>query len=232
MPWVPPTGPDRDDPGRDPVRDGVQLMAAGMFAEIAGYHGETDLARTLLGDLAKAAGDDPYAVTVATSFEARTAAVVGDRRAGLCVPPTAGSRSTRTSPSSPSAPICGWRRCWARAMSGARARGRRRRGRTAHPRQPRRVPSARASSTWYALLAEMRIAAGSLDGAAAALDRADDCLERYGQRSAEALVILVRAQLARATADDRTAVRAGRAGAGRLRSSRRPTCSCSGPSGC
>ncbi|MFD9286375.1 hypothetical protein ACFWD7_56365 [Streptomyces mirabilis] len=49
-----------------------------MFAEIAGYHGQTAKARAVLDTLAKAAGDDPYSVTTATSFEARTAAVVGD----------------------------------------------------------------------------------------------------------------------------------------------------------
>ncbi|MGI5447536.1 hypothetical protein ACQEVM_17500 [Streptomyces sp. CA-243310] len=62
-------------------------------------------------------------------------------------------------------------------------------------------------STWYALLGEMRMAAQALDAAAVALDHAQDCLERYGQSSSEALVILLRAQLARAAGDDRLAVR-------------------------
>ncbi|MGI5447537.1 hypothetical protein ACQEVM_17505 [Streptomyces sp. CA-243310] len=47
------------DQGSDPVRDGVRLMAAGMFAEIAGYHGETATARVLLADIAVAAGRGP-----------------------------------------------------------------------------------------------------------------------------------------------------------------------------
>jgi ATP/maltotriose-dependent transcriptional regulator MalT len=48
----------------------------------------------------------------------------------------------------------------------------------------------------------MRIAAGDLDRAASALDSAEERLERHGQRSAEALITLVRAQLARAAGDD------------------------------
>lgn len=196
---------DRDDRGPDPVRDGVQLMAAGMFAEIAGYHGETDLARTLLGDLATAAGEDAYAVTVATSFEVRTAAILGDadwaQRAadrGIAVDPHFSFRSLGT--------YLRLGRWWARATSGDDP--------DAAADQAERLivdnlvsPVRTCVSTWYALLAEMRMAAGSLDAAAAALDRADDCLVRYGQRSAEGLLVLVRAQLARAAGDDRAAVR-------------------------
>jgi hypothetical protein len=52
----------------------------------------------------------------------------------------------------------------------------------------------------------MHLAAGSLAAASDAVDRADDALDRYGQRSAEGLVILVRAELAHASGDDRRAV--------------------------
>jgi hypothetical protein len=190
---------------RDPVHDGVQLMAAGMFAEIAGYHGETTKARALLGTLAKAAGDDPYAVTVATSFEVRTAAVVGDAgwalraaQRGIAVDPHFSFVSLGT--------YLRLARCWALAISGqdpAAAADEAERLIHANLSSPART----CVSTWYALLGEMRMAAGSLAGAAAALDRAEDCLERYGQRSAEGLLILLRAQLAHAGGDDRAAVR-------------------------
>jgi hypothetical protein len=62
-------------------------------------------------------------------------------------------------------------------------------------------------TTWYALLAEMRLAAGTPDAAAAALDQADSYRDRYGQRSADGLHLLVRAQLAKTLADPGNAVR-------------------------
>jgi DNA-binding SARP family transcriptional activator len=196
---------DHDDPDPDPVRDGVRLMAAGMFAEIAGYHGETALARTLLGALARSAGDDPYAVTVATSFEARTAAVLGDAswalsaaERGIAVDPHFSFTSLGT--------YLRLGRCWALATTGQDP--------AAAADEAERLilgnlvsPVRTCVSTWFALLGEMRMAAGSLEEAAAALDRADDCLERHGQRSAEGLVILMRAHLARATGDEPAAVR-------------------------
>jgi hypothetical protein len=196
---------DHDDDECDPVRDGVQLMAAGMFAEIAGYHGQTARARAVLGTLAKAAGDDPYAVTVATSFEARTASVVGDPEWAL----RAAERGIAADPHFSFASLGTYlrlARCWALATTGQ--------GPAVAADEAERLirinlvsPARTCVSTWYALLGEMRIAAGSLDKAAAALDSAEDYLERYGQRSAEALVILVRAQLEHVAGDDRGAVR-------------------------
>ncbi|WP_089156345.1 ATP-binding protein [Micromonospora sp. NBS 11-29] len=193
-----------DDGRTDPVRDGVQLMAMGMFAEIAGYHGETVLARGLLDTVVTAAGDNPYAVTAAASFEARTAAVVGDPAWAL----RAAQRGIAVDPHFSFVSLGAYlrlARCWALAMTG---------------REPTRAaddaerlirigltnPTRTCVSTWYALLGEMRIAAGEFGHAAAALDNAEERLERHGQRSAEALVILVRAQLARAVGDDAVAV--------------------------
>ena len=167
----------------DPVRDGLQLLTAGTFAEISAYHGDAAQARVLHDRLETAAGDDPYAVTVATTMAARTAAVVGD-------PEWALGRSGRGIAVDPhfSFVFLGTylrlARCWAMAMSG-RDPG------PASDEAERLIlvnlsnPVRSCVSTWYALLAEMRIAAGSLSAASAALDRADDCLERYGQRSAE-----------------------------------------------
>ena len=194
---------DHDDRVRDPVRDGVQLMASGMFAEISGYHGETAQARSMLDVLTASAGDDPYAVTVAASFEVRTAAVLGDAdwalraaERGIAVDPHFAFTSLGT--------YLRLGRCWALATTGHEsAADEAERLLVTHLSDPART----CVSTWYALLGEMRLAAGQLDAAAAALDRADDCLVRYGQRSAEGLLILVRAQLALAAGDDRAAVR-------------------------
>ena len=184
----------------DPVRDGVQLMATGMFAEIAGYHGETTLARDLLDQLVRAAGDHPYAVTAAASFEARTAAVVGDPAWAL----RAAQRGVAVDPQFSFVSLGTYLRlaqCWALALTGQEP--------AAAADEAERLirsylvsPTRTCVSTWYALLGEMRIAAGDLDRAASALDSAEDHLERHGQRSAEALIILVRAQLALAASDD------------------------------
>jgi DNA-binding SARP family transcriptional activator len=193
------------EPDPDPVRDGLQLLTAGMFAEISAYHGDSEQARTLHDRLELAAGDDPYAVTVATTTAARTAAVVGDpgwallcSERGIAVDPHFSFVFLGT--------YLRLARCWARAVSAHDPE-------SAADEAERLIlanlsnPTRSCVATWYALLAEMRIAAGSLGAAAAALDRADECLERYGQRSAEDLVVLVRAQLARATGDSQAAVR-------------------------
>ncbi|MGI8331350.1 ATP-binding protein [Actinomadura scrupuli] len=196
---------DHDEEHRDSVRDGVQLMAAGMFAEIAGYHGQTAQARAVLDTLAKAAGDDPYALTAATSFEARTASVVGDPDWAL----RAAERGIAADPHFSFASLGTYlrlARCWALAMTGqdpAAAADEAERLIRTNLASPART----CVSTWYALLGEMRIAEGSLDKAAAALNSAGEYLERYGQRSAEALLILVRARLEHAAGDDRAAVR-------------------------
>ncbi|MET8945680.1 hypothetical protein ABZX30_19350 [Streptomyces sp. NPDC004542] len=199
-----------DDEQYDPVRNGVQLMTAGMFAEIAGYRGQTAQARAVLGTLAKAAGDAPYSVTTATSFEARTAAVVGDPAWAL----RAAERGIAADPHFSFASLGTYLRlagCWALAATGQNP--------TAAADEAERLmrthlasPARTCVSTWYAFLGEMRIAAGSPGQAAAALDSAEEYLERYGQRSAEALIILVRVQLKHVTGNNRGAVRlAGRA---------------------
>jgi tetratricopeptide (TPR) repeat protein len=197
--------PSNDIQGPDPVRDGVQLMAAGMFAEIAVYHGETARARALFASLTSVAGQDPYAVTVATSFEARAAAVAGDAVGAL----QAADRGIAADPQFSFTSLGTYlrlARCWGLAMSG--------RDPAAAAYEADRLirvnlssPARTCISTWYALTSEMYLAAGSLQAASEALDRAEDCLERYGQRSAEGLVILGRAQLAHATGDDRVAIK-------------------------
>ncbi|MFD9286420.1 AAA family ATPase [Streptomyces mirabilis] len=195
---------DHDDE-YDTVRNGVQLMTAGMFAEIACHHGQTTQARAVLDTLAKSAGDDPYAITIVTSFEARNASVVGDpgwalRAAehGIAVDRHFSFVSLGT--------YLRLARCWALAVAGrdAAAAADEAEGLIrSHLVSPART----CISTWYALLGEMRIAAGSPDKAAAALNNAEKYFERYGPRSSEALLILVRAQLAQVTGDHRGAVR-------------------------
>jgi len=197
--------PQIDSVESDPVHDGVQLMAAGMFAEIAGYHGDLPRADSLFAVLRTAAGRDPYAITVATSFEARTAAVAGDALGAL----RAAGRGIAADPEFSFVSLGTYLRLarwWGQALTGLDPAG-------AADEADRLIrvnltsPVRTCVSTWLALLAEMHLAAGSLSAAAEALDRADDALDLYGQRSAEGLVILVRAELARAEGDDRAAIR-------------------------
>jgi hypothetical protein len=53
----------------------------------------------------------------------------------------------------------------------------------------------------------MHLATGSLDDAAAALDRADFYLDAYGQRYPEGLLLLLRARLLQARGEPATVVR-------------------------
>jgi ATP/maltotriose-dependent transcriptional regulator MalT len=63
-------------------------------------------------------------------------------------------------------------------------------------------------ATWYALLGEMYLTAGSLDDAAAALDRAEFYLDTFGQRYPEGLLLLLRARLLHARGQPMVEVRA------------------------
>ena len=63
-------------------------------------------------------------------------------------------------------------------------------------------------ATWFGLLAEMWLAAGRSGRGAAALDRADLCLDTYGQRYPEGLLLLLRARLLHARGEPVADVRA------------------------
>ncbi|MFE1522338.1 hypothetical protein ACFW9I_37360, partial [[Kitasatospora] papulosa] len=143
----------------DPVRSGVQLMTAGMFAEIAGHHGQTARARAMFDDLAKVAVDDPYAIITASSFEARTASVTGDPQWAL----SAAERGITADPHFSFVSLGTYLRLaryWALATTGqdpADAADAAERLIRTHLTNPVRT----CVSTWYALLGEMHIAAGS-----------------------------------------------------------------------
>ena len=189
----------------DPVRDGLRLLIVATLAEISAYHGKSAQARAVLDRLVADAADDAYATTVATCMASRVASVVGDPEWAL----QAADRGIAADPQFSFGFLGTYLRLarhWALAMSGHDP------GAAADAAERLIVanltnPIRSCVSTWYALLAEMRVAAGTTDAAAVALDQADNCRDRYGQRSADGLLLLVRAQLAKKLADPGGAVR-------------------------
>lgn len=194
-----------DDHTPDQVRDGLRLLTTAILAEISAYHGKSSEARKLLDALVAAAGDDAYATTVATSIAARAACVVGDPEWAL----RAADRGIAADPHFSFGFLGTYLRLarwWALAMSGhdpGAAADEAERLVVANLTNPVRS----CVSTWYALLAQMRLAAGSPGAAAVALDQADNFRDRYGQRSADGLLLLVRAELAKEIAGPDAAVR-------------------------
>ncbi len=179
----------------------------GMLAETTALHGDVDAARALLDTLEAAAGDDPYAITVWATIAARIAAIVGDPAVGA----TRGGARHRRRPRVlvrlprhlPAAgPVLGAGRDRATTLPAAAVEAER--IIAANLLDPPRS----CVATWYALLGEMLLAAGSTDEASVALDRADFYLDAYGQRYPEGLLLLLRARLLQACGEPVAVVRA------------------------
>ncbi|WP_205649419.1 BTAD domain-containing putative transcriptional regulator [Agromyces sp. LHK192] len=186
------------------LRRDLQLLWPVMLALMTALSGELDEARSVLDAIEVEAGDDAYAITVWAAFSVVIAAVAGEvewaRRAA--------ARGMAVDPASSFVFLGGYQRlasCWARALSGERP------GDAAA--EAERIilavladPARSGLSTWWGLHAEMLLAAGRPDDAAAALDRADRALDAYGQRYAEGLVLLLRARVLHAQGADPAAV--------------------------
>ncbi|WP_214401095.1 BTAD domain-containing putative transcriptional regulator [Pseudonocardia lacus] len=189
-----------------PLRYDLRLMAAGMLAETTALHGDVDAARALLDGLEVAVGAEPYAVTVWAGFTARIAAMVGDPAWAL----RGAERGIAQDPGFSFTFFGAYLRLaryWARATTGTDPAGAAAAADaviTATLLDPPRsnVP------TWYALLSEMWSAAGELDEAATALDRAERFLDAHGQRHGEGLILLQRARLRHARGEPVAVVRA------------------------
>jgi DNA-binding SARP family transcriptional activator len=193
----------------DPVRRDLKLLMTGMLAETTALHGDVDAAGSLLDALEATAGDNPYRITVWASMAARIASIVGDPASaaraaelGIAVDPGFSFVFLGT--------YQRLARCWALVVSGAEpdATG-------SAIREAQRLiaanlldPPRSCVATWYALLGEMHLVAGSVDEAAAALDRADFYLNAYGQRYPEGLLLLLRARLLQARGEPIAVVRA------------------------
>ncbi|MFC4534651.1 ATP-binding protein [Sphaerisporangium dianthi] len=189
----------------DPVRHDLKLLMIGMLAEATAMHEDVDGARSLLDGL-EAAGDDPFTITVWAAHAARTEAVIGDPvRASR-----AAERGIAADPGFSFVFLGTYQRlvrCWALAMTGRDPAG-------AAAEAERLIatnlldPPRASVSTFYGHLCEMWLVAGALDKAAAALDRADSCLDLYGQRYPEGLLLLLRARLLLARGESDAEVRA------------------------
>ncbi|WP_329241096.1 AAA family ATPase [Streptomyces sp. NBC_01478] len=190
----------------DPLRRDLRLIAVGMVAMMTALHGDTDAALALLDTMEAAAGDDPYAITVSATYSARVAALIGDPARAL----RAAERGIAVDPAFSFGFLGGYQRlarCWARAVTGedpadaaAEAQDLIARSLCDPPRS--------GLATWYGFLAEMWLAAGKLDEAAAALDQADSAIKTYGQRYAESLLLLLRARVLQARGEPVAACRA------------------------
>ena len=190
----------------DPVGHDLQLLMTGMLAEITATHGDVVAARALLDKLEAVAGNDPYMITVWATIAARIASIVGDPAWAL----QAARRGVAVDSEFSFVFLGTYQRLalyWAQALTGDDPAG-------AVARAERIIeanllnPPRSCVATWHGLLSEMLLAAGSPREAAAALDRADQELEVYGQRYAEGLIVLQRARVQQALDEPVEVVRA------------------------
>lgn len=170
-----------------------QLSALGLLAEMTAVHGDVAGAHDLLDRLEVIAGEDPFKITVWATHSVRIASVVGDADWALAV-----TKKGIAADPDLSFGFFGMyqrlARSWALAMAGrdsSDSAAQVQRLITEHLLDPPRSDIA----TWYGLLAEIRLSEGAFEEAAAALDLADDALDKYGQRYSEGLILLMRARL-------------------------------------
>ncbi|MFI1990852.1 ATP-binding protein [Actinoplanes sp. NPDC020271] len=199
-------GEDRGRRGEQPLRYDLRLMSAGMLAETTALHGDVPAARSMLDALEAEAGEDPYAITVAASFAARTATMAGD-------PGWARAAAERGIAADPGfsytffGTYARLARCWAAALTGDDPAG-------AAAEAEKIIigrlldPPRSNLHLWYGLLAEIWLAADRLDEATGALEQAGHFLEAHGQRYAEGLLLLLRARLLQARGESAATVRA------------------------
>lgn len=189
----------------NPVHDDLLLLITGLFAEITALRGDLDGSRAMLGRM-EAARRDSYAVTVWASMSTRIAVLAGDpewaRQAadgGIAADPQFSSRLLGTY-----LRLAGY---WAQVRLGER-------GVDAVEAAEQLIsanlvhPLRSGAPLWHGVLAEMQLIVGRVDQAAHSIDRAEHLGQVTGQRTAESLVTLVRAQTMRAAGEPDPVVRA------------------------
>ncbi|MEU7875456.1 AAA family ATPase [Dactylosporangium sp. NPDC049140] len=187
----------------EPLRHRLQMMTPVMLALNTALHGDLVAARELFDRVELDAGEDPYALSIWGSFAVTAAAAAGDPAWALRAAETAIDADPDFSFTfSGSYPRLA--RHWAAAMSGGDP--------VAAAAEMQRIiettlvdPPRSNLATWYALLAEVRLGGDDPVAAMAALDKAEAFIDRYGERYAEGLVLLIRAKAFRAGGDVRSA---------------------------
>lgn len=183
------------NPG-DPVQHELQWLMAGMLAETTALHGDAEAARAFLDVMAAAAGRTPYLITVCATFSCRIAVLTGDPQAAM----NAARQGIAMDPGFDFTFLGTYQRLalyWSEAMTGdspARAAENAEELITTNLLDPPRS----CVSTGYIMLGEMWTRAGRYDAAATALDRAEHCMDAFGQRYPEGLLLLMRARLLQA----------------------------------
>ncbi|WP_426504379.1 ATP-binding protein [Dactylosporangium sp. McL0621] len=195
-----------------------QLSALGMLAETTAAYGDVVGARALLDKLESMAGEDPYKITIWAGHSARTASVVGDpdwvvavTRKGIAADPDLSFGFFGV--------YQRLARLWALGMTGHDPGG----AATELEELIRRHlidPPRMSIATWYGLLAELRLAEGAVEQAAASLGLAEQAIDAVGQRYAEGLILLIRARLLQAQGQPGAVVKAAAEAARDLATSR------------
>jgi len=188
----------------EPLRHRLQMMTPVMLALNTALHGDLVAARELFDKVELDAGEDTYALSIWGSFAVTAAAAAGDatwaRRAAATAINADPDFSFTFSGSYPRLA-----RHWAAAMSGGDPA-------TADIEMERIIettlvdPPRSNLATWYALLAEIRLRGDDPIAAMTALDKAEAFIDRYGERYAEGLILLIRAKAFRAGGDARSAL--------------------------
>ncbi|MET8520801.1 BREX system ATP-binding domain-containing protein [Nocardioides sp. NPDC004968] len=188
----------------DPLRRDLRLLMLGLLAEVSALHGDVPDAMEILAQI-EAGGTDAYAVTVWATMCVRVAVITGNVALAI----SGADRGIAVDPDFSFVFMGTYTRlaqCWAQALTGpdpAAAAEKAERLIAANLLNPVRS----CVSTWHGLLAQMWIAAGDLEQAEAALDRADYYLRTYGQRYGESLILLIRAELLKAQRAPRAIIR-------------------------
>ncbi|HEY8980826.1 MAG TPA: BTAD domain-containing putative transcriptional regulator [Streptomyces sp.] len=194
--------PDEETPLR---RDGgIPGEGPGWRAVMTALHGDVDAALAFV-DTWDTPGD-PYAASVWVYYTGMITSMAGDAEAAR----RAGSRWAAAGFVRLRSNIDFYIRqywCWARALTGEDPAG------AAAEAEELLAADLLDPPQWgvayhHVLIAEMWLAAGSPERAAAALDRADQAIWDFGQRYAEGLLLLLRARLLQARGAPPTAVRA------------------------
>jgi hypothetical protein len=198
-------------PGENPLRRDLRMFAPLFRALLLSMHGDLDAARELLDTVEDAVGDDPYAISVWALWSGHTVQWAGDAAGGMRIT----DRWRTADPHHFFVNIDAYMRvsrCWARALTGDDPAGAAAEAEQVIGRSMLDPPMYGASQ-YYALLAEMWLAAGMPVEAGVALDRADRFADRHDERYAECLGLLLRAKVLHARGEPVDVVRAAVAAA-------------------